>query len=443
MSGVGTNPALVAHLYRRAGFGATPGELQALSDKSWDELVGELIAGLSAPDPAGDAVTLPHLTSIPESNVPGYQLNGWVEYANLISWWLARMVVTSTPLREKLTWLLHCQFPTSYQKVGWAYMMYAQNQIFRSLGPGSFETLVQAVAKDPAMLIWLDTDTSHKDAPNQNFPRELMERFTMGVGNYTQEDVIQAARCFTGWELDNTSGEFFFNPYDNDDGVKVFLGRAGRLTGEDVINIVTHEPASHRWVISRIWSWIGYPVLPNDPLVQDFVHGYAKDLNMTNLLEAMFHHPAFVSAAAMEGLVKQPIEFLVGALRTLGLTTAPFDSGDVQGMLGNIGQIPFTPPSVGGWGSNEYWLSTGASAGYIQLASAIAGVADLTAIEDNDGHPAAQVSAVLSLVGFSRISARTRAALTSLGLSMRDSTGSWPAQQLVTLALVSPEFALN
>ncbi|MGO9658498.1 MAG: DUF1800 family protein, partial [Acidimicrobiales bacterium] len=171
------------------------------------------LAGLGGPDPAGDAVPLPHLTTVPESNVPGYHYNGWDEYNGLVTWWLERMIVTDTPLREKLTLLLHCQFPTSITKVRFAYMMYAQNQIFRSLGPGNFATLVQAVAKDPSMLIWLDTDTSHKDTPNQNFARELMERFTMGVGNYTQEDVIQAARCFTGWAMDWTSGDFLFKPY--------------------------------------------------------------------------------------------------------------------------------------------------------------------------------------------------------------------------------------
>jgi len=440
---VGTNPALVAHLYRRAGFGATQAEAEQLSERSWEELVGGLISGLSSPDPSGDAVPLPQLTSIPQANVPGYQYNGWQEYVNLVNWWLGRMVATSTPLREKLALLLHCQFPTSWTKVGWAYMMYVQNQIFRTLGPGSFETLTQAVAKDPAMLIWLDTATSHKDAPNQNFARELMERFTMGVGNYTQEDVVQGARCFTGWELDEQSGLFYFNPYDNDDGVKHFLGRTGRFTGEDIVSIVTNEPASHHWVVSRLWSWVGFPVEPSHPVVADLVHGYAKDLNLTNLFEAMLNHPAFVSPQAQQGLIKQPIELLVGALRTLGLTTAAFSSGDLAWLLGNIGQVPFTPPSVGGWGFNEYWQSTGAAAGYIQQASALAGVADLTALEDNDGRPADQVTAALSLIGQPQVSARTRAAVTSLALSMRSSNGSWPAQQLVTLALLSPEFAMN
>jgi uncharacterized protein (DUF1800 family) len=440
---VATNPALVAHLYRRAGFGATPAQLDELSQHSWAELVDGLLAGLSGPDRAGDAVQLPHLTPVPEANVAGYQYNEYEEYANLINWWLGRMVVTGTPLREKLTLLLHCQFPTSFIKVGWAYMMWAQNQLFRTLGPGNFETLVQAVAKDPSMLIWLDAGTSHKHAPNQNFARELMERFTMGAGNYSQEDVIQAARCFTGWELDMVSGEFFLNLYDHDDGVKHFLGRSGRFGGEDIIKIVTHEPASHRWVVSRLWSWLAYPVTPQDPIVQDFVHGYAKDLNLTNLLGAMFNHPAFVSRASLEGLVKQPIEFLVGALRVLGLTTAPFSAGDLASLLGNVGQVPFTPPSVGGWGFNGYWQSTGAAAGYQQLAAALAGIADLTALENSDGHPDEQVNAALTLIGLPKVSSRTRSALLSLATSLRSSTGSYPAQQLVTLALLSPEFAMN
>ena len=184
--------------------------------------------------------------------------------------------------------------------------------------------------------------------------------------------------------------------------------------GEDIVSIVCNEPASHRWVISRLWSWLAYPITPNAPIVQEFVHGYSKDLNITNLLAAMFNHPAFVSPRAVNGLVKQPIELLVGALRVLGLTTAPFSPGQLAGQLGNIGQVPFTPPTVGGWGSNQYWQSTGAAAGYIQQAYSLAGVANLTALENGDGHPADQVTAALSLIGLPKVSERTHAALTSL-----------------------------
>jgi uncharacterized protein (DUF1800 family) len=236
---------------------------------------------------------------------------------------------------------------------------------------------------------------------------------------------------------------FFFNSFDHDNGIKQFLGRSGRLSGEDIITIVTNEPASHRWLIARLWSWLAYPVTPDDAIVQRFVHGYAKDLDLTRLLEAMFNNPAFVSARALEGLVKQPIEMLVGTLRGLGLTTAAFSSGTLSWMLGNIGQVPFTPPSVGGWGSNDYWQSTGAAAGYIRLASALAGVADLTALENSNGHPVEQVNAALALIGRPEVSNRTRSALVSLGESLRKEGGSWPAQQIVAFALLAPGYAMN
>lgn len=440
---VSTNPALVAHLYRRAGFGATPDQIEALSHKSWTELVDDLLAGLTKPDPAGEAVPKPQLTSIPQSNVNSYKYDGWQEYLDVVTWWLQRMAATSTPLKEKLTWMLHCQFPTSWNKVNWAYMMYEQNQLFRTLGPGNFEDLAQAVAKDPAMLIWLDTDTSHKDQPNQNFARELMERFTMGIGNYTQEDVLQAARCFSGWELDYQSGLFYFNPFDHDNGVKHVLGRSGNFSGEDIVHIATHTAASHRWVVSRMWSWLGYPVTPDSPIVGEFVPGYAKDLNLTNLLERMLNHREFVSGSAIWGLVKQPVEFVVGTLRVLGLSTAAFSSGTLNWLLGQLGQVPFTPPSVGGWGYNDYWQSTGAAAGYIQMAANLASVANLTAIEDANGHPDAQVDAAIKLIGLPTVSDHTRSALLTLAADLRQDSGSWPAQQIVALTLLAPEYAVN
>ncbi|MGO8877660.1 MAG: DUF1800 family protein, partial [Acidimicrobiales bacterium] len=136
-----TNPQLVAHLHRRAGFGATASSVAEMSKRSWSELVSELIEGLSARDAAGDRVPLPHLTTIPQANVPGYTFDAWNEFSELITWWIERMVVSDTPLREKLVLLLHCQFPTSFDKVGWASLMYAQNELFRRLGPGNFQEL--------------------------------------------------------------------------------------------------------------------------------------------------------------------------------------------------------------------------------------------------------------------------------------------------------------
>jgi uncharacterized protein (DUF1800 family) len=440
---VRTDPSLVAHLYRRAGFGVSRAEAARLSTRSWDDLVDDLVDGLHQTDHAGDRVRLPHLTTIPEADIPGHVWNGYQEFVDLITWWIERMVVSDTPLKEKLVLLLHDQFPTSWDKVGYASLMYAQNELFRTRGAGNFETLMQAVAEDPAMLIWLDTTTSHKAAPNQNFAREMMERFTMGVGTYTQDDVIEGARCFTGWELDYTTGRYFFNTYDHDNGIKKYLGRTGNLSGHDVISIATHTPASHTWVVSRLWSWLGAPASPSDGVVRELAQGYAKDLDIANLLRAMLLHPAFQWKSTINGLIKQPIEYVVGVLRTLGLSTAALPEGSLAYYLGQLGQQPFAPPSVGGWGQNRFWLTTTASNTYIQFASQLAGLASLTDIENHNGNPRAQIAAVGELLDVAGWSRQTEGALDRLARDLEDDGGSWPAQQLVTLALVSPEFMMN
>jgi uncharacterized protein (DUF1800 family) len=414
-----------------------------MSKRSWSELVSELIEGLSARDAAGDRVPLPHLTTIPQANVPGYTFDAWNEFSELITWWIERMVVSDTPLREKLVLLLHCQFPTSFDKVGWASLMYAQNELFRRLGPGNFQELVTAVAQDPAMLIWLDTGTDHRHQPNENFARELMERFTMGAGHYTEEDVRQGARCFTGWQLDYTTGEFYINPYDHDNGVKTYLGHRGNLSGDDVIEIATHSAASPGWVVSRIWSWLAFPVTAKHPIVRGLSKAYARDLNMTRLLEAILLHPAFVSPEARGGLVKQPIEYVASALRVLGLNTAALPDGSLGWNLGQLGQLPFAPPSVGGWGQNQFWLTTTAASSYLQLAQMLASYADLTTIEDLNGKPSQQVAAVAELLAVDKWSKQTYGSLVTLASALKQDGGSWPAQELVTLALVSPDFMLN
>jgi uncharacterized protein (DUF1800 family) len=440
---MGTSRALVTHLYRRAAFGASSATITRQSKRSWDSIVDDLMAGLHEKDTAGDKVKLPHLTTIPQSNVPGYTWNSWEEFTNLITWWIERMVVSDTPLREKMVLLLHNQFPTSWDKVQYAYLMYVQNQIFRTKGAGNFEKLTQAIAVDPSMLIWLDAATSHKDDPNQNFARELMERFTMGAGNYTETDVIQAARCFTGWELDMQRGNFYQNSYDHDNGVKTVLGHRGRFTGQEIVSLVTNTRASHHWVPARMWSFLAYPTTPKSRVVADLAGVYAKNLSMADLLEAILRHPDFRSAQAVHGLVKQPIEYVVGVMRTLGLRTSALGQGSLEWLLGNLGQTPFAPPSVGGWGQNEYWLTTTASNSYLGLASTLAGLADLTNIENHNGSPSAQVSAVKELLDLPDWSRNTTDALFYLAREMKTWTGSSPAQQLVTLALVSPEYLMN
>lgn len=427
---------MLAHLYRRAGFGATPSELKAAEKLGFKAVVDQLLEGLSGPDRGGDTVKLPWLTPLAEASIPGFSYDDFDEFLKLSAWWLDRMIVTDTPLREKLVLLLHNQFPTSFQKVNSASLMYNQNELFRKLGAGSFDVLTQAVAKDPAMLIWLDTGTDHKAHANENFARELMERFTMGVGHYTQTDVEQAARAFTGWTLDYTTGDFFFNEYDHNNDVKRFLGHTGRFQGEDIINIVTHTEASAKWVVARLWSWLAYPVTPGARIVAELAPKYKRDLNIKNLLEAILHHPEFVSATAMKGLVKQPIEYLVGTLRMLGLTTAAFSEGTLVWLLASLGQQPFVPLNVGGWGQNQYWLSTSASNAQLSLAWNVAQYADLTEVEDLNGRPGPQVGAVGRMLGLETWSNETYRALWKMAQQ-----GS--PQEILVLALVSPEYLLN
>jgi uncharacterized protein (DUF1800 family) len=426
----------LAHLFRRAGFGATPAEIEAAEKLGFEAAVDKLLAGLTEVDAAGSALGVPHLTPLAQANIPGFSYDDYTEFVALSTWWIDRMIVSDTPLREKLVLLLHEQFPTSYQKVGYADLMYRQNQLFRTLGAGSFDALTQAVAQDPAMLIWLDTGTDQKAHANENFARELMERFTMGVGNYTEDDVREAARAFTGWTLDYTTGDFFFNVYDHDGSKKRFLGKAGRWQGQDIIGIATHTTASAKWVVARFWSWLAYPVTTKDPVVAELARDYKKDLNVKNLLEAILRHPHFVSARARAGLVKQPIEYLVGTLRLLGLRTAAFSEGTLVWLLASLGQQPFVPLNVGGWGQNQYWLSTSASNNQLSLAWSVAQYADLTEIVDLNGSPGAQVDAVTKLLAVDAWSNRSYRALWK-------TADKASAQELLVMALVSPEYLLN
>jgi len=354
----------------------------------------------------------------------------------LIQWWVARMIAASNPLTEKLPLLLHNQFPTAVSKVQFPSLMLQQNQIMRSQGSGPFDVLTEAISKDPAMLIWLDASTDNKGHPNENFSRELMERFTMGIGTYSQTDVTAAAVCFTGWRYDVATGGFFFQQNAHDPKPQTFLGQSGVNTGEQVIEIATHTSASAKWVTSRMWSFLAYPVQPSDPVVAELSPGYAKDLSVGNLLEAIFLHPTFASQQAVSGLVKQPVEWVAGTLKALGFDPGAVAAGkpNVYPILAGLGQVPFDPPSVGGWPQNGGWLSTAAALARWQWANEITAMpgADLSLVAD--AAPADQPDAAATLLSVAGWSPATASALSRV---------AGDPQGVVTLALVSPEYVAN
>ncbi len=460
----------IAHLYRRAGFGAQPAELDAAVARGYQATVDDLLAGLSGPDPSGERVAPPSFTpALPLAPVAGQdataklaanrqrQMEQNQQYQALQTWWLDRMIVTSTPLREKLTLLWHGHFATGFEKVRDAAFMYRQNQLLRTMGAGAFDALTLAVAKDPAMMVWLDTQTDVAAHPNENFARELMELFTLGLGNYTEADVKDGARCFTGWAFNRLTGAYVFRPRVHDFAPKTVLGQTGPWNGDDMIRIVTHSPASARWIVAKLWSHLAYPVATSDPIVADLAGGFGADLDIANLLRTIFLRPEFTGSAARGGLVKQPIEYVVGVARAFGLnaggrpaaTASPSSTTNtatgaaaapraggaaiaLPRVLTLLAQEPFNPPNVGGWPQNEYWLNTATAQARLQYGYAVGRSADLSALDAVA--PGQRVDALAHLLSIDGWGPTTAAALNHVAAD---------PPTLVAVALSAPEYVLN
>jgi uncharacterized protein (DUF1800 family) len=255
----------------------------------------------------------------------------------------------------------------------------------------------------------------------------------MGIGTYHEADVRAAAYCFTGWRLDLATGGLVIDAKNHSPVVQQVLGTPVN-TGAQVIDLVTHSPASARYVPAAFWSHLAYPVPPSDPVVSDLATGYATDLDVGNLLRAIFEHPEFISSAAMAGLVKQPCEYVVGAVRALGVAPAEVTGTPelLQATMAAMGQVLFDPPSVGGWSQNQYWLSTAAALARWKFARRLTAGADLSPVAD--ASPASRTDAAAELLSVHGWSDTTAAAL---GRAGGDPT------TLTTLALVSPEYVNN
>jgi uncharacterized protein (DUF1800 family) len=435
--------AAAALLYRRLGFGATASELSSAVTAGYSATVDSLLAGLGQPDQGGDAIAPPTFAPIPadraqfRTNVAArqaYLQTLRTEARQLVEWWVVRMIASTNPANEKLTLLLHGHFPTAISKVHLAQFMYQQNETMRRLGSGNFTQLTQAIAVDPAMLIWLDASSDKAQDPNENFARELLERFTMGIGNYTENDVRAAAYCFTGWQLNLRTGSFSISALDHSNAPQTFLGHSGINSGTQVVDIATTTPASFRYVPSAMWSHLAYPVTTKASVVSELAPAYASDLNLANLLRSIVTHPEFVSPPAHAGLIKQPIEYVVGALRALSVTAAEVQArpAGVLEVLSQLGQVPFNPPSVGGWGQNSYWLSTSAALVRWQFAQRLSRLGDISIVSDAPRRSRVDAAGkLLSIPSWSSTTAK--------GLSGASSN----PENLVTLALVSPEYVSN
>jgi uncharacterized protein (DUF1800 family) len=423
----------LAHLYRRAGFGATPGQLDAAQKAGYAATAASLVVPSSPTDPGVVATPAPkfEVAAPPGPNATADQRKQFNKQAagearDLMLWWLDRMVMATNPFPEKMTFFWHGHFATAIQKVRSAALMLRQNELFRARGLGAFDELDLAVAQDPAMMRWLDTAQDVVGHANENFARENMELFTLGYGNYSEADVREAARCYTGWRYNKNTDAFVEVPRLHDTGTKTVLGQTGNFDGTDVIRILTHSAASYRWVCSRVWSRFA-KTITFDPVVNDLMSVYSPKLDVQALLTAAFNSPSFT--ATKGELVKQPVEYVVGALRALKLRG---NSPKYLLVLKNLGQLPFDPPNVGGWPVDDAWLTTAASLTRLQFAQGVARAGDISVVADEP--TSGRVDAAARLLSVDGWGAQTRVALAQVA----DDPVS-----LVTLALCAPEYVVN
>ncbi|HMD03114.1 MAG TPA: DUF1800 domain-containing protein [Candidatus Baltobacteraceae bacterium] len=267
--------------------------------------------------------------------------------------WLDRMLRTQRPLVEKMTLFWHGHFATSDRKVP-ANFMLAQINLFRSNALGNFRNLLLAVAKDPAMLIWLDNRYNVKAHPNENFAREIMELFALGLGNYTEDDIKNAARAFTGWTLDK-DGTFVFRPNQHDDGLKTFLGRTGTFDGTDIVNIIVAQPIHQRFICRKLLEFFVYSD-PEPELVEGLAQVYAlSGFDLARTVGTIVRSNVFYSSRAYRALPKSPLEFVIGLQRLMQVKAVPRDT---IFWLQRMGQEPLAPPSVKGWDGGPTWINT-------------------------------------------------------------------------------------
>ncbi|MBV9391578.1 MAG: DUF1800 domain-containing protein, partial [Verrucomicrobia bacterium] len=250
----------------------------------------------------------------------------------------------------------HGHFATSAEKVRHAYKMWVQNETLRTHALGNFGSLLKAISRDPAMLIWLDLAQSRKEEPNENFAREFLELFTLGEGHYTESDIKETARAFTGYRVDELKQAFRFVPQQCDEGEKTFLGQNGFYDGDDIINLVLAQPQCAQFIAEKIWRFFAY----EDP-DRKLVAALGAELrnvryDLKPFLQMLFQSQEFYSPRAVNSQIKSPVQFVVQAISTLPLT--PPDANGYQTIFRQLGQIPFAPPNVKGWEGGKAWINT-------------------------------------------------------------------------------------
>ena len=363
--------SLMAHLMRRAGFGANRQELERLVAQGYENVVEDLI------HPSGDRGNLPddliRRYHVDQSELR--QLDGAGAY------WIYRMITTDSPLEEKLALFWHGLFATGYSKLNQARALLNQIDMFRRSGFGSFKDILIELSRDPAMIIWLDNNDNHDGAINENYGRELLELFSMGIGNYSEDDIKEASRAFTGWTLRNAeymsmramkdsiwpygriAWHFEFRENDHDTGEKSFLGERGEFDGEQIVDIICKQEATARFVCTRLFQFFAADEIDDEgeAAIQQMMASYFESgYEIRSVLRTLFNSDYFRSDSARYARVKAPVETVVGAIRMAGSYREPtLGVHQLANQAFFMGQGLLQPPTVEGWHEGVEWIDSG------------------------------------------------------------------------------------
>lgn len=452
--------ALMAHLMRRAGFGAPHQELEARAEKGYEATVEELLH--------------------PEEHSNGLELDlaeryfvEWSHFTRGVPEYVAfRMINSKNQLEEKMVLFWHSVLCIADSKVQNYATAYEQLEMFRRYGLGSFKQLLLEISTDPAMVYFLDNCLSHNGAINENYGRELLELFSMGVGmdghfNYTEEDVKECSRAFTGWTIANNvpaqpygryAAKFVYNPQDHDDGEKTFLGHSGNFNGEDIIDIICQQPATARFLSRHLYNyfiaddaqvpaWMNTP--PRDPetikmLEDEYLQsGY----NIRSMLRVLFHSEAFKNARFSK--IKGPIETVVGTMRLIGDWATPKPGFEpIFDEMKHMGQEILNPPSVEGWHTGKEWIDGGTLVQRINFIADRVGDLNYPGIQDiinqlaDEGptlSPEGLVDGCLRMLGHYELAGQTHAMLVDYARKhgeIRTDMEAFPQQVVQMLQLI-------
>ena len=416
--------SLMAHLMRRAGFGATRDELEELASRGYDDVTEDLLHPERSP-------------AIEEDIIERY--SGWSDTTPGGAPWIYRMVNTKRPLEEKMALFWHHVFATGYGKSEHAPAHHSQIEMFRRVGLSDLRTILIELSRDPAMIFWLDNNENRRAEPNENYGRELLELFSMGVGHYTEEDIKMAGRAFTGWSFTQpiplyTTGlypvKFEYREDNHDDSVKSFLGETGRFNGEDIIDIIVKQPATASFIARHLYNffvadepqvpaWNTVP--PRDPdAVGTLVQAYSDSGGeLRSMLRVLFNAGFFKEAHLKR--VKSPAELVAGVIKLVGTNRFPTpEFGSYAEATTVMGQELLNPPSVEGWHTGMEWINGGTLNERVNFAvnevadvtkPGLQAIVDRLRAEGTSFSPDQFVGRCLDLVGPLTVSADTREGL--------------------------------